>query len=222
MPLYWGNTVLFSNACLTTTDALSSGLSTWYLKLWREIEPLLRGLAMYQLGWYHSCLWHHFPVANVPIRFLPQVTLQKKCLIILIGWATSWGKNNKIKVDFNLQWKTSHGVFPCEILDVIQWMEGKQPKTGEGKGRREEGKFARVIFGQGLLPTKGSWNGFRISKCCWQLATLGVRHLRRKALERILPFYTLAYLKGQVIMLTMFEKKVTSHFGFFFFFCLNK
>lgn len=69
--------------------ALSSGLSTWYLKSWHEIEPLLRGLAMDQLGCHHSCRWHHFSVANVPIRFLPQVTLQKKCLIILIGWATS-------------------------------------------------------------------------------------------------------------------------------------
>lgn len=47
------------------------------------------------------------------------------------------GKNNKIKVDFNLQWKTSHGVFPCEVLDVLQRMEGKQPETGEEKGRRE-------------------------------------------------------------------------------------
>lgn len=122
------------------------------------------------------------------------------------------GKNNKIKVDFNLQWKTSHGVFPCEILDVIQWMDVLQPKTGEGRRGREEGKFAWVIFGQGLLLTKGSRNGFRVSKCCWQLATLGVRHLRRKALERILPFYTLAYLKGQVILLTMSVKNVTSHF----------
>lgn len=111
----------------------------------------------------------------------------------------------------NNPWGVSMWNLGCHTMDG-----GQKPKTGEEKGRREEGKFAWVIFGQGLLPTKGSWNGFRISKCCWQLATLGVRHLRRKALERILPFYTLAYLKGQVIMLTMFEKKnVTSHFGFF-------
>lgn len=76
--------------CLTTRDALSSEPSTWCLKSWREIEPpLWRLLAMDQLGWYHSRLWHHFSEANVPIRLLPQVTLQKKNLIILMGRATS-------------------------------------------------------------------------------------------------------------------------------------
>ena len=47
-------------------------------------------------------------------------------------------KNNKIKVDFNLQWKTSHGLFPCEVLDVVQWMEGKQPEPGKGRGGGEQ------------------------------------------------------------------------------------
>lgn len=52
------------------------------------------------------------------------------------------GKNNKIKVDFNVQRKTCHGVFPCEILDVIQWKDGKGLSTGEG---REGGKEESIL-----------------------------------------------------------------------------
>jgi hypothetical protein len=40
---------------------------------------------------------------------------------------------------------------------------GKTTENRRGKGRREAGKFAGVIFGQSLLLTKGSRNEFRIS-----------------------------------------------------------
>lgn len=56
------------------------------------------------------------------------------------------GKNNRIKVDFNLQRKTRHGVFPCEILDVVQWMQGKQLNQGREEGSLLESVLAKVCF----------------------------------------------------------------------------
>lgn len=90
VPLYWGNTALFSNVEQPwTLDHQSRALGIFDFGV--KSSPRW-GLATEQRGGYQPCLWHRFSVANVPIRLLPRVTLQKKSLIILMWWATSRGK----------------------------------------------------------------------------------------------------------------------------------
>lgn len=66
-------------------------------------------------------------------------------------------ETNSLKSGINLQWKTSHGVFPWEVLEAIQWVGRK--RWGEGEGMPGWGTKGKGP--QGLLPAWCSWTKFR-------------------------------------------------------------